>query len=170
MTSDKTKWSALAMLYDGEGCFHIAKQFQPDSNCYGYRLDMPICMTSLKIMKWLVSNFGGKFTAKGRDNRYQNAKQLYVWYPGGDKRRKEGFLLGILPYAIEKDEQIRVALEFLRLPWGTGDAKNALYLKLRELKKQESVETNTSDSEVSEKRESELLSDWKSELAVTQVA
>lgn len=134
MTKNKTDWAQLAMLFEGEGCFHISKQFQARSNCFGYRLDTVVCMAAPKIMKWLVENFGGVVRNKGKDKRYQNAKTMLEWKPMGNKERKELLILGMLPYLHDKTEQAKVCLEFIRAPWG-GDYKEPLYLLCRALKK-----------------------------------
>jgi hypothetical protein len=167
MTRNKTDWAQLAMLFESEGCFHIAKQFQHRSNCFGYRLDMVVCMAAPKIMKWLVENFGGTVRNKGKDKRYKNAKTLFEWKPMGEKARKEILLLGMLPYLHDKKDQAVVCLAFVRAPWG-GEYKEPLYQICRDLKR-ESVETNTPDSNI-EMIESELISNDKNEFAVMQVS
>ncbi len=170
MTTDKTKWAYLAAIFDGEGCFHVAKQKTPYGG-YSYRLDMPIGMSSLVIMKWLVQNFGGTYQKGKLDLRYKKPKQMYYWKTtdGKEAGKKERMLLGMLPYLVEKHEQALEALAFLRLPWGAIEEKERAYWLLRRLK-WESVETNTSDSDASEKIEPELNRKVESDPAVMPVS
>jgi hypothetical protein len=158
----KTNWAYLAALYDGEGCFHICRQPQSKGTGVGYRLDMPIGMSSLKTMRWLVSNFGGSYTLVRKDTRFKSTKQMYRWLPMGNKERKEKVLLGILPYLVEKQDQALVALNFVRLDSSFNqEIREQLYQELRQLKRA-SVETDTLESEQSDKIQSELQSNLES--------
>lgn len=158
----KTNWAYLAGLYDGEGCFHICKQPQTKGVGFGYRLDLPIAMSSLRTMKWLVANFGGSFSPVRKDSRYKSAKQMYRWLPMGNKERKELLLLGILPYLIEKQGQALVAVRFVRLDQKFHvEEREQLYQQLRQLKRT-SVETDTLDSASTEMIQSELQGNLKS--------
>lgn len=166
----KTNWAYLAALYDGEGCFHICRQPQYKGSGVGYRLDMPIAMSSVKTMKWLVANFGGSYTLVKKDTRYKTAKQMYRWLPMGKKERKEKIILGILPYLVEKQDQALVALKFVRLDSSFNqEIREQLYQELRQLKRA-SVETDTLESEQSDKIQSELRSNPESAPQMTAEA
>ncbi|MGH7750070.1 MAG: hypothetical protein ACREQ5_35685, partial [Candidatus Dormibacteria bacterium] len=124
-------------------------------------------------MKWLVKNVGGRFytrTANGYGKK--PGKIQYVWHPSGAKNR-EKFLLGILPYLVIKREQAEIALEFLRVGLYKKDPaiRKALVEKCIRLNRgEESVETNTLNDSQESKRESGLIGDGESALAVTQDA
>jgi len=123
---------------------------------------MPIAMSSLKTMKWLVANFGGSYTLVKKDTRYRSAKQMYRWLPMGSKERKEQLILGFLPYLVEKGDQALVAIQFVRLDRKFHtEEREKLYQQLRQLKRT-SVETDTLDSEESEMIQSELQGDLES--------
>jgi hypothetical protein len=156
-------WSYLAALYDGEGCFHIRRQYQTKDheNFSNYFLMMPISMCSIKIMKWLLKNFGGVYYPVRKDERFKNPKPRWVWHPKG-KKNKEALLLGLLPFLVEKVDQAKVALEFIRLNGQHPEERARLCDLLRSLKR-ESVETNTLDSMI----ESDLVREDESALLVT---
>jgi len=130
--NDKTKWSYLAGLFDGEGSVFI---------CIGYkdrpstRLATCISNTSLSLMQWLVKNFGGAFYTTERANR----KLQYMWRPKGKKNR-EIFFLGILPYLVIKRERVILALEYDRLDHEDPETRERMRQKMVNLNKG-SVET-----------------------------
>jgi len=164
---EKHLWSYLAGIVDGEGTICANKRAQGD-----FQLQVAIYNTSLFLMKWLVKNVGGRFYVRsligygGKPGRTQ-----YMWMPAGKKNR-ENFLLAIVPYLLMKREQAILALEFLRLPYGSPQKRQELANKIRLLNRQDnSVETNTQDlRETEEKIESELTGDRKSDPVVTQEA
>lgn len=166
-------WPYLAGILDGEGsiCMHADKR--PDQVSLHTSLQVVIYNTSTVLMKWLVKNVGGRYytrTANGYGNK--PGRIQYVWHPSGAKNR-ERFLLGVLPYLVVKQEQAKVALEFLRL--GTQknpQARLALVDKCVRLNRgEESVETNTLNiSDFEMKIEPELAGDSESAPVVTQAA
>lgn len=163
----KEKWSYVAGILDGEGtiCLYHIKNKEAWQHS---GLQVGIYGTSLKLMRWLISNFGGKFNVRTKTKL--SKKIQYVWNPSGRKNR-EKFLLGILPYLVIKTEQAKLALEFMRI----GKQVKAPELKAELIRKcqalnqgDESVETNMQDNSLELKRESELISNDKSDPVVIQ--
>ena len=100
-----SKWPYLAALLDGEGtiCLH---ERAPDGQS-AFFLQVVIYNSSMNLMRWLVSNFGGKFYTR---TKQETAKKIqYAWHPSGKKNR-ELLLLGVLPYLVVKREQAKLAL------------------------------------------------------------
>ena len=136
--NDKTQWSYLAGLFDGEGtcCIRTSKSKIGTETLY---LQTKIANTKVELMKWLIKNFGGVYYASQHEGR--NSVECYQWMPKGKKNR-EIFFLGILPYLVIKRKQVMLALEFDRMYEGgqklTKD--NPLYLenlgKREEMRKQ----------------------------------
>lgn len=173
---DKTKWSYLAGLFDGEGCISIAsrphatvdKRNGKDVVWKRTSLQISIANTNLALMRWLISNFGGVFYTYEFDN--QKWKTRYSWQPKG-RRNREEMLLGILPYLVLKAEQANLALQYIRLPLTAEAERDSLVERCRLLnQKGKSVETNTLDTSLDVKIESELIGNNESELQVTAVA
>lgn len=167
----KQAWPYVAGILDGEGSLsiHKANSFKNNS----YRLQVVIYGTSIKLMKWLLGNFGGTFYA--RDNNPTGwgkiaHRRIYKWTISG-KQNKENFLLGVLPYLVIKDEQAKVALEFVRLGNSqVPEIRKRLEERMKFLNRGESsVTTNTSDGE-KPKIEPELTGDSESAPVVTQAA
>lgn len=161
------KWPYVAAMVDAEGSICIYK-------CSQYNVDLVIPNTSLKLMKWLVSNFGGRYNSFQPESLHGfNRKVLYRWRPSGKKNRIN-FLLGIIPYLIIKLEQAKLVLEFERLGYGEQEKREELRKKVSALNRSESVTTNTLDNEMlldnsdSLKIESVLHSDMQSGPVVIQ--
>ena len=155
------KWPYVAAMLDGEGTIVLHK------NATGsYFLQVIIYNSSVKLMRWLVSNFGGRYYT--RTKQETSKRTQYAWHPSGKKNR-ELFLLGALPYMVIKTEQAKVALEFLRLGYGEQEKRKELMLKCRSLnREEESATTNTFDTSNKVKIESELIGDNESGPVVTQ--
>lgn len=137
--NDKTKWSYLAGLFDGEGSVFI---------CIGYkdrpstRLATSISNTSVSLMQWLVKNFGGAFYTS--IPKSEKSKTQYLWRPKGKKNR-EVFFLGILPYLVVKRDRVVLALEYDRLDHEDPELRERMRQKMVNLNKG-SVETSTQGS------------------------
>jgi hypothetical protein len=185
---DKTKWSYLAALIDGEGCISIyrrlsdgekytrTRKVKANTNPYNqFSLRISIANTNLKIMKWLIANFGGVYYQKREAT--DKHKAGYEWRPKG-RANVEKLLLGILPYMVIKDEQAKVGLEYLRMS-NEGERnpgkREELYLQAKALnQKGKCVTTNTPDELCPNNGqdsiiESELDSDVESEDRVTDL-
>jgi len=161
-------WSYLAGLFDGEGCISMESWNRTDSSGYRYiqhGLVIAIINTDKRLMDWLIKYFGGVYYTE----KFKNGKWAtkYMWRPKGAKN-KEAFLLGILPYACVKREQILNALEYIRLPKvGTKEQRAILVERSRTLKALgKSVETNTQVPEEG-MIESDLTGDCESAPLVT---
>ena len=173
-TNDKTDWSYLAGLFDGEGCFSIAGQwkYRPSGKYFHMNLLVSVYNTNLAVMKWLIEKFGGVYYVHHPSKKPEH-KTGYSWHPKGAKN-KELLLLGMLPYMIIKREQAEIALEYVRLNGAPNQEKR---LELRERiqtlnghGRGKRPTTNMLDSSLSElKIESELTGDSKSAPVVTQV-
>lgn len=159
-----SKWPYVAALLDGEGtiCLH---ERQPDGQS-AFFLQVVIYNSSLNLMKWLIGNFGGKFYTR---TKQETAKKIqYAWHPSGKKNR-ELLLLGVLPYLVIKREQAKLALEFIRLGYGEQVRRRELTQRCSLLNQEESVTTNTSETnDMFVMRESELIGDNESGPVVTQ--
>lgn len=173
---DKTKWSYLAALVDGEGCIAIwrtqarHKDYAANGKTYGsFNLRIQVYNTSEVLMKWLIANFGGSYNT--RTNVGVAHKISFNWRPKGENNTKK-MLLGILPYLVIKREQATLALEYIALPTHCPERREPIYQRIRLLnQKGRPVTTNTQDCPVSgQKIESELTGDSKSAPVVTQVA
>lgn len=175
MTEDKIKWSYLAGIFDGEGNINIRSK---PRKAIDYRngkeviwnrslLQMCIANTKLTLMKWLIQNFGGVYYTVKHDE-IRNWKDSYIWKPKGQANMKK-FLLGILPYSLIKQEQIKLALLYINFNGkGTVEQYKELAIKCRLLnQKGKPVTTNTLDTEESVKIESELHGDMQSASLVT---
>ncbi len=159
---DKTKWSYLAAMIDGEGNICIwrtqarAHDYETSGKTYGsFNMRLHIANTSTILMKWLISNFGGVYHLKKEAT--DKHKAGYEWRPKGENNTKK-MLLGILPYLVIKKEQAVVALKYIELPRNCPEQREPLYQRMRVLnQKGKTVTTNTlEDSPQESKIESEL--------------
>ena len=164
-------WSALAMCIDCEGCISIhfnSWKGTPNSNGI-YNMEIAVINTDLRLMEWLVSNFGGRYYSRSK-NTPKEWKLSYQWRVTGRSNR-EKILLGILPYLLLKREQAKLAIEFIRIPkWGRAvDRRKELMIACKKLNARGPAQTtNTLDPiEQLEKIESELTGDRESAPAVT---
>lgn len=173
---DKTKWSYLAGMVDGEGCIAIwrtnarAHDFVTSRKTYNsFNLRIQIYNTSLELMKWLVANFGGTYHIRTHEkNEHKNS---YNWRPKGENNTKK-MLLGILPYLVIKREQAQLALKYIELPRNCPEQREPIYQRIRQLnQKGKTVTTNTLNSSQTElKIESDLTRNGESAPVVTQAA
>jgi hypothetical protein len=169
------KWPYLAAMLDAEGtiCMYVtAADSKQPNHC---SLQVVIYNTSIVLMKWFVTNFGGKFyTRTKQTGLIKSSKEQYAWHPSGSKNR-EKILLGVLPYLVVKKEQAKLALEFLRIgdQVKSPELRRELAAKCSRLNRgEESVTTNTLNSVTPDgetlMRESELLGDQESTPDVNQ--
>ena len=182
---DKTKWSYMAALIDGEGCISIYRRLsdgekytrvhkvKANTNPYNqFSMRVQITNTDLRLMKWLIANFGGVYYQKTQGTGKH--KPAYEWRPKG-RANVEKLLLGILPYMIIKPEQAKIGLEYIRMTITNErdpEKRNKLYERMRDLnRKGESVETNTLDCpENGQVIESDLMGDHERAPMVTSTA
>jgi hypothetical protein len=182
MSDKRSKCIYLAGILDGEGHITIQrsrtrnKRFRKDGSFHvsesrHYITAIGIINTDVRLMKWLVSNFGGNYSDKSSNRNHTTWKHSYQWFPTGGSRSKELLLLSVLPYLILKREQAILGLSNLRLVGEScPERRHDLYEKILALnKKGRTVETNTpSDPENGSKIESGLPGDEQSGLVVTQ--
>jgi hypothetical protein len=163
-------WPYLAGIVDGEGT--LCLNYRPTyvgknigAVCFS---QIVIYNTSTTLMRWLISNVGGRFYLRTKTSL--SKKPQYAWVPSGKKNREQ-FLLGILPYLVIKKKQAELLLEFDRLGYGSAEKRKELADRCSALNHlEESVETNTSGNpERGLKIESGLTSDCESGPVVTQV-
>jgi len=112
-------WAYLAGIMDGEGCISIhcgyGKCYHPGAT-FGKRypkfaLGISIYQQNVRLMKWLVYHFGGQYY---RHPMKDERKDGYSWHaPTGEAGKN--FLLALIPYLMLKQEQAKLALEYMRL-------------------------------------------------------
>jgi len=160
------KWAYLSAMLDAEGsiCMYVTPTDSKQPNHCS--LQVVIYNTSIVLMKWFVTNFGGRFYVRTKQSGVIKSNKIqYVWHPSGAKNR-EKILLGVLPHLVIKRKQAELALEFLRIgeQVKSPEYRRRLAAECSRLNRgDESVTTITQDSEqFSEKIESELTSDGES--------
>lgn len=153
---DKTKCSYLGGLVDGEGNICIwrtesrAHDFKESGKTYGsFNLRLHIANTSLVLMKWLISNFGGVYHCKKEAT--ERHATVYEWRPKGEGNTKRT-LLAILPYLVIKREQAILALKYIDLPQQAPQEREIIYQRMRQLNQKgpKTVTTNTSSEDNSD--------------------
>ncbi len=158
MQASKTKWSYVAAMVDAEGGVFLSRTilYTSKGNPYfGYDLKVSIANISMRLMMWLVKNFGGEFRAKQKGKWGKHT--CYEWFVNGGYTRLEVFLLGIIPYMLIKRDQANVALQFIRLRGGVNPQKRAeLHAKMISLNSGKIPTTNTSSTSPEVKIEPEL--------------
>jgi hypothetical protein len=140
-----SKAAYCAAMLDGEGHISINAHLVPNKQGGKYWLidcKVGISNTSVPLMEWLVSNFGGKYY----DGKQGHNKICYRWYLDGYENM-EKFILSMLPYMIIKREQAKIALEFVRMRGQKNPVKRMeLSKRCTALNKGISPTTNTLNS------------------------
>jgi hypothetical protein len=160
MGMKKNSFIYVAGIIDGEGCLIVSKSDRGSYDNYYGRIHVK--NTDMRLMKWLVENFGGNIHVnKPKSKKHSIA---YSWYFSGNAKSKEIFLLSIMPYLIIKREQAKVLVEFFRLSeQKCPELRHKLYLKMRDLNKRgPTVETNMSGTSEEVKIEPKLTGDCES--------
>ena len=131
---EKKAWPYVAGLLDAEGTIYVAVDKRPNG-IIGISLQIIITNTDLRIMKWLVSNFGGKFYRKKNQRGYStiNSPDIYFWYVFG-KANQEAFLLGILTHLRAKKQECVLALEFVRMSGWNKERKLQIAAEVKAVK------------------------------------
>ena len=175
VTKDKSKLAYLAAMLDGEGWFSITRTMIYDRNKNPYPafdLQIGVANTSLKLMKWLVSNFGQSYRELSQRKNTFAKRKVYSWRIER-RENQESLILAVLPYLVIKKEQAKTALRYIRLPRVEPQARMKLHLLMKSLNKPKSVTTNMSgvgSSQETMKIESGLTGDRESALVVIQEA
>jgi hypothetical protein len=153
-------WSYLSGLIDGEGTITINRTGKGSYECRA-----KIGNTDLRLMKWLISKFGGVYYTETNRNPLKH-RTLYQWRIKG-RKNTEDLLLGILPHLVLKAEQAKIALTYLRAE--TTEEREKCFLAIQPLNKRGvSVTTNTLESSQEDMIESDLMSDHESVPDVNQ--
>ena len=104
ITEEDMMHARLAMAIDTDGNIGIGKVRENES----YRHQINVANTNIKLIEWLVENFGGKIPEpQVRDN--PKHKDLYLWYLTGSNAYK--ILKKIRPYLLLKGEQADCVIE-----------------------------------------------------------
>lgn len=170
ITKDKSKLAYLAAMLDGEGYFSISRTMIYDRNNNPYPafdLQIGVSNTSVKLMKWLVSNFGQSYRPLSQRSNTFAKKVCYQWKMER-RENQELLILAVLPYLVIKKEQAKTALRYIRLPRVAPEERMKLHLLMKSLNKPASVTTNMSGTSQGVKRESELVGDYESVPVVIQ--
>jgi len=166
-------WEYLAGILDGEGCISIhcgsGKRYDKrwptgDKRYPKFALGVSIYQQDVRLMKWLVFHFGGQYY---RHPMRKERKDGYSWHaPTGEKGQE--FLLALIPYLMLKQEQAKLALEYMRLDrgWDNTEKRRLLAEKCAALNRGVPT-TNTPDPETV-KIESELMGNHESVPVVIQ--
>jgi hypothetical protein len=154
MHNTKSDFSYLAALIDGEGSLRIIKTKQYNANGYCYHKVINITNCSRALMEYLVLHFGGIFKPKHSAN--ENYIPAFRWTIFGNEIQ-ENLLLAILPYLILKKQEANLILQFIRLDSKVNqEAREDLYQQFQKLYQPLSPETNTPETSLEVKIESEL--------------
>jgi len=94
----------LAMCLDTDGYIGIEKESRSSIH---YRQRIEVRNTNMKLMNWLVENFGGTVAERKLDN--PKWKNQYNWRLGGYKSCK--LLKSIRPFLLLKGEQADLAID-----------------------------------------------------------
>jgi len=106
---NSNKWPYLAGLFDGEGTVCIGTIKGKNAPCLV--LYVKIANTDLRLMQWLIKNFGGAYSVSSSKKHKKNYRLQYAWRPSGKANRKK-LLEGLIPYLVIKKEQAMLGLEF----------------------------------------------------------
>jgi hypothetical protein len=125
---ERTK-AFLAGLIDSEGDASISRHISKERTYtvkgkkytyFGYTsygVNFVVYNTSLRLMKWLVAQFGGSFRVLRKESKTRQA--VLEWKPESSAHATN-VLRSILPYIIIKQKQAKLCLDFLELG---GDKK-----------------------------------------------
>ena len=162
--SDKAKYAYLAGIIDGEGCISIGAGKK--ETCINYNALLLVQNTSKELIDWIQEHFGGQVYLSKKAT--EKTKTAWMWR-FTKKKDIELILLAVLPYLVVKREQAKILLNFVRMErTENSELRRLAYEKLRALNSRgKSVTTNTQETSIEVKRESELISDNESELMVT---
>lgn len=138
---NKTKSYAAGMI-DADGCISVNELVR--ENKTQYQPHVSISNTSLPLVKWFVSHFGGVWRKASWVHQNGETYRGYEWIIR-DQKHIGRFLRLILPYLILKRSQAESMLEYVSL-FGEWDPESRikLFKRIRSLKR-ERVTTDTSN-------------------------
>lgn len=157
----------LAAFVDGEGTIGINRTLLL-SGGYSYSQRLLVTGTDIRLMNWLVDNFGGKFPKEQKRKR-ENHKDLYEWQLCGYK--SYNLIKKIRKYLLLKQEQADCAMElyvkFTKLHYGSTnpipDYKRKLAEELYQMNKKlnrKGKYNNDEEVEITVKIRKDVLDDW----------
>lgn len=140
----ETEKAYLAGLIDGEGYIGILKvkkgnkKHFSSSRDYLYCPIFKVCMTDETLIRWLVENYGGTFSARRRSVN-PNWKDAFDWVHRNAKCLT--LLKEIYPYLRIKNKEVDILIEFSKQNNGAGkpitdenwSIRDRLYSEIRKL-------------------------------------
>lgn len=96
----------LAGIIDGEGHITVHR-----SAWIWYSIRVVVTSTSLDLMEYLKTTFGGNYSVASRTGQYGNNRRSWHWRPS--IKGLVTTLTEIEPYVIIKKQQVRLAQEYL---------------------------------------------------------
>lgn len=116
----------LGGIVDGEGCISI--MYCHNRKTPTTALAISVYQADKRLMDWLVFHYGGKIYSHTMKN---STRPGYVWYAPTGKEVREKFLLLLIPHLLLKQEQAKLALEYVRLSRSWNNRKSRLDLARR---------------------------------------
>ena len=117
----------LAGIIDGEGTISVSKRYGISRNAT-YFHQFKIGNTDIRLIQWLVDNFGGSFPKcmKLKGNR----KDAYVWCLSGHASYK--LLKKVMPYLLLKQKQAIYAIQLYEnvSRWNYGATQMPVYKRV----------------------------------------
>lgn len=116
--------SSLAAFIDGEGTIKIMHRLTY-SNTYSYQQQLMVGNTDVRLIEWLVENFGGTMP-KPHKVLGENRKDSYDWRLSGSKSCR--LLKLVRPYLMLKQEQADGAIMLYEKvsKWKYGGRNNSM--------------------------------------------
>lgn len=143
MITQNEKIAYLSGIIDGEGSISIELQKSGVAlrkiNYYAVRL--VIVNTSLPLLQWIESNFGGKITKRAK---IVNRRTCYQWALHSFNAAQ--LLTLCLPFLIEKKERAQILIRFMAIKSGhylspeVIDEREKLFLLCKKLNKEKNGE------------------------------
>jgi hypothetical protein len=122
----------LAGLIDGDGCINASIAHNDGSTWY--RIHLSVNSVEHKVIRYLEILFGGKGNKRERDHY----KQGFIWEWRLVVKQQVGNLIQqITPYLVLKRPQAILAAEFLKLPRGRPETREATIREIQRLNQQE---------------------------------
>jgi hypothetical protein len=107
----------VAGIIDGEGTLSITGKetlSRRGTLYWNYDLEVTVTNTSVKLMEWLVTKFGGEIMPRSKPLK-KTHKQCYRWRLR-DNAARIAFLRAVQPFLVIKQRQADLLLEYLLLP------------------------------------------------------
>ena len=100
----------LAGVIDSDGCIAISKYYdtKKPNRSPRYVVDLTVVNTSVRLMNWLVDNYGGSYSKRRKHS--ESHKDTYSWKYTNSKAVT--LLALIKPYLVEKWDRAENAIQF----------------------------------------------------------